>query len=65
MYTYTTGCYPSNWSLVSTLIPHPYPCPTSNIPSLYDDVIIFFYNYCIYSLCSHKAVLVRKKYQKS
>ena len=57
MYTYTTGFQPSNWSVVSTLIPHPYPCPKqSDIPSLYDDVIIFFYNYYIYSLCSHKAV---------
>ena len=57
MYTYTTGFQPSNWSVVSTLIPHTYPCPNqSDIPSLYDDVIIFFYNYCIYSLCSHKAV---------
>ena len=43
MYTYTTGFQPSNWSVVSTLIPHPYPCPNqSDIPSLYDDVIIFF-----------------------
>ena len=43
MYTYTTGFQPSNWSLVSTLIPHPYPCPNqSDIPSLYDDIIIFF-----------------------
>ena len=39
MYTYTTGFQPSNWSVVSTLIPHPY---QSDIPSLYDDVIIFF-----------------------
>ena len=43
MYTYTTGFQPSNWSVVSTLIPQPYPCPNqSDIPSLYDDVIIFF-----------------------
>ena len=55
MYTYTTGFQPSNWSVVSTLIPHPYPYQ-SDIPSLYDDVIIFFYNYCTYLLCSHKAV---------
>ena len=56
MYTYTTGFQPSNWYVVSTLIPHPYPCPNQNdIPSLYDDVIIFN-DYCIYSLCSHKAV---------
>ena len=41
MYTYTTGFQPSNWSVVSTLIPHPYPYQ-SDIPSLYDDVIIFF-----------------------
>ena len=40
MYTYTTGIQPSNWSVVSTLIPHPYPYQ-SEIPSLYDDVIIF------------------------
>ena len=42
MYTYTTGFQPSNWSVVSTLIPHPYPYQ-SDIPSLYDDVIIFFF----------------------
>ena len=41
MYTYTKGFQPSNWSVVSTLIPHPYPYQ-SDIPSLYDDVIIFF-----------------------
>ena len=41
MYTYTTGFQPSNWSVVSTLIPHPYPYQ-SDIPSLYDDVIFFF-----------------------
>ena len=52
IYTFTTGFRPSNWSVVSTLIP--YPCPNqSDIPSLYNDVIIFFYYYCIYSLCSH------------
>ena len=44
MYTYTTGFQPSHWSVVSTLIPNPYPCPNqSDIPSLYDDVIIFFF----------------------
>ena len=42
MYTYTAGFQPSNWSVVSTLIPHPYP-NQSDIASLYDDVIILFF----------------------
>ena len=48
---YTTCFQPSDRSVVPALIPLPYHCPNpSNISSLYDGVIIFFY-YCIYSLC--------------
>ena len=54
MYTYTTGFQPSNWSVMSTLIP--YPCPNQVISLAFTMMLSFFYNYCIYSLCSHKVV---------
>ena len=40
------------------LSPTPTPAPTKMIFLAFTMMLSFFYNYCIYSLCSHKAVWV-------